>query len=162
MVKEREGQSPDETLKTSNRSPEGSHLLPGEPIGRPARTFSHSFIHQADQTLIWFNNKSLPSAFPPLFKTLLPSGTPVGLHRNAWRQLEQVGTIHFVNKELETQRGDETCQRAHNSQGHGGKQTRVPFTTLTPFHWPHDIKHSTNPESLILTAHFASQQTNLN
>lgn len=69
MVKERGGQSPDETLKTSNRSPEGSHLLPGEPICRSARTFSHPFIHQADQNLIWFNNKSLPSVFPPYFKS---------------------------------------------------------------------------------------------
>ena len=34
--------------------------------------------------------------------------------------------------------------------------------TLTPSHWPHDVKHFTNPQSLILTAHFASQQTKLN
>lgn len=80
----------------------------------------HSFIKLTKLSFGSITNPC-PVPFPPLFKTLLPSGTPVGLHRNAWRQLEQVGTIHFVNKELETQRGDETCQRAHDSQGHGGK-----------------------------------------
>ena len=34
--------------------------------------------------------------------------------------------------------------------------------TLIPSHWPHDVKHFTNLELLILTAHFASQQTKLN
>ena len=105
---------PEHVQQTSRREPpatQGANLQACE---------GHSFIELTKFSL-WFNNKSLPTAFSPLGEILCPSASPGGLHKNAWKQLEQVPTIHFENREIAAQRGDRMCQRAHSSQGHGGK-----------------------------------------
>ena len=63
---------------------------------------------------------------------------------------------------MEAHRGDKTCQRAHSSQGHGGKWEKDPFVTMTPSQWPCDVKYFINPGSLFsLPSSLLNKQTGI-
>lgn len=102
------------TLKTSTELLKGaichSQSQSAGPLGQ--------FIYQADTKFShWLCSQPLPTAFFPYDEILFPSATSFRLHKNAWRQIEQAPTIHFVNKEIEAQRGDKFCQTLQSSEG---------------------------------------------